>query len=153
MKPLGISAVIFVLSFLFLQSGCTTPAAEKGTYLYTSKTFVKDFDVVWDTLLEILADDLMYPIREKDKKRGRIETDWTSVIRIRGTLRWNVRVLLESEGNTTVVKVYDRIEKPAPVRDKLKNKRGEMKTGWIPSEEKIAEVDNILNVLSAKLDE
>ena len=95
----------------------------------------------------------MYPIRDKDKKRGILVTDWTSVIRIRGTLRWNVRVLLEREGNTTVVKVYDRIEEPAPVRDKLKNKRGEMKTGWIPSEEKIEEVDTILKVLSARLDE
>ena len=35
---------------------------------------------------------------------------------------------------------------------KLKNKRGEMKTGWVPSEEKIAEVDTILTLLSAKLE-
>ena len=153
MKTPGVTAVFLVLSFLFLQWGCTTTPPEKGTYLYTSKTFVKEFDEVWDALLEILDKDLMYPIRHKDKKRGILVTDWTSVIRIRGTLRWNVRVLLEREGNTTVVKVYDRIEEPAPVRDKLKNKRGEMKTGWIPSEEKIEEVDNILKVLSARLDE
>ena len=153
MKPPGISAVIFVLSFLLLQWGCATPPAEEGTYLYTSKTFVNEFDEVWDALVEILDKELMYPIRHKDKKRGILETDWTSVIRIRGTLRWNVRLLLQREGNTTVVKLYDRVEKPAPVRDKLKNKRGEMKTGWLPSEEKIAEVDNILKALSARLDE
>jgi hypothetical protein len=153
MKPPGITAVITVLSFLFLQWGCTTPPPEQGTYLYTSKTFIKEYDEVWDTLVEVLNKDLMYPIRHKDKNKGILETDWTSVIRIRGTLRWNVRVLLERAGNTTVVKVYDRIEEPAPVRDKLKNKRGEMKTGWIPSEEKIAEVDNILKTLSARLDE
>lgn len=153
MKPPGITAVFLVLSFLFLQWGCATPPMEKDTYLYTTKIFVKEFDEVWGALLEIMTEDLMFPIKHKDKKRGIIETEWTSVIRIRGTLRWNVKVLLAREENTTVVKVYDRVEKPAPVKAKLKNKRGEMKTGWLPSEEKIAEVENILKALSARLDE
>ena len=153
MKASGITTIFLGLGLLLVQGGCTTTPPEKGSSLYTSKTFVSEYDEVWETLLEILTEDLMYPIKHKDKNRGVIETEWTSIIRIRGTLRWNVRVLLEREGNATVVKVYDRVEEPASVKEKLKNKSGDLKTGWQSSEEKIEDVDNILKMLSTRLEE
>jgi hypothetical protein len=93
----------------------------------------------------------MYPIRKKDKEKGIIQTDWISVIRIRGTLRWYVRVLLDRRDNKTLVKIYDRVEEPEEVTGKFKNKKGEVKTGWKISEEEIADPNNILKMLSTRL--
>ena len=38
------------------------------------------------------------------------------------------------------------------VMDKLKDKRGEMKTGWQASKEKMADVDTVFEMLNGKLD-
>ena len=93
----------------------------------------------------------MYPIRVKDKKNGVIATDWISIIRIRGTLRWNVKVLVNRKGDYTEVKVYNRVEKPTEVRGKMKDKRGDVKSGWEASEEKVADVDSLFNLLNEQL--
>ena len=90
--------------------------------------------------------------RKKNKEKGIIQTDWISVIRMRGTLRWYMRVLLDIRDNKTVVKIYDRVEEPEEVRGKFKNKKGEVKTGWKVSKEKIADANNILKMLSTRLE-
>ena len=152
MKLSTIKMVFLGLVLLFFQFGCGHQQIDvEHTYRF-AKTFTKEYDEVWKALENLMVEELRYPIKIKDKKRGIIETDWISVIRIRGTLRWNVKVLLDRKGNGTAVRVYDRVEEPAEVRGKMKNKRGDVKTGWEISEEKIAEVDNILKMLSTRLE-
>ena len=152
MKISSIKTIFLVIVLLVLQFGCRPQHIEVEGAPYGSETFAKEYDEVWKTL-EDIVEELRYPIRVKDKKRGVIETDWISIIRIRGTLRWNVRILLDRRNSGTMVRVYNRVEEPTDVRGKFKNKRGEVKTGWEVSEERIADVDNILKMLSVRLGE
>ena len=76
------------LVLLLLQFGCTPRNIEEDNIYYVAKIFNEEYDEVWDTLLHIMVEELMYPIRKKDKERGIIQTDWISVNRKRGTLRW-----------------------------------------------------------------
>ena len=148
---------LFICFFLCcLFAGCAAPQQPIGDeFPYSAKTFTKSYDEVWDAVEEVVADDLMIPIKEKNKERGIIKSDWISIIRIRGTLRWNVKILLESAGDATRVKVYDRVEEPFSEKaavEKMK-KKDEISTGWLKSQEKIPEVDQILIKLSEKLGE
>lgn len=152
MKPSTTKMVFLVLALLLLQFGCGPQHIKVEGVPYSSKTFAKEYDEVWKALEDIMVEELMYPIRVKDKKRGVIETDWVSIIRIRGTLRWNVRVFIDRRDNGTLVRVYDRVEEPSEVRGKLKEK-DKIKTGWEVSEEEIADVDKILKILSVRLEE
>ncbi|KPJ58210.1 MAG: hypothetical protein AMJ42_03680 [Deltaproteobacteria bacterium DG_8] len=152
MKISSIKTIFLVIVLLVLQFGCRPQHIEVEGAPYGSETFAKEYDEVWKTL-EDIVEELRYPIRVKDKKRGVIETDWISIIRIRGTLRWNVRILLDRRNSGTMVRVYNRVEEPTDVRGKFKNKRGELKTDWEVSEERIADVDNILRMLSVRLEE
>jgi len=120
------------------------------------KTFPHGYDEVWETLEQVMVEELMFPIKLKDKNRGLIQTDWISVIRIRGTLRWYVKVFLEGDDKNTVVRIFDRVEEPTTGKEevgKMKTKQGELKTGWSLSKEKIPEANNILETLSLKLGE
>jgi len=139
------------LLLLLLQFGCTHQNVEEENIYYVAKIFNEEYDEVWDTLEHIMVEELMYPIRKKDKEKGMIQTDWVSVIRIRGTLRWYIRVFLDRRDNKTLVKIYDRVEEPEEVRGKFKNKKGEVKTGWKVSKEEIADANNILKMLSTRL--
>lgn len=152
MKLPSIKTVFLLLVLLLLQFGCASQQIDREHDYYSSITFAKEYDEVWKTMEEIMVEELMYPIKIKDKKRGIIETDWVSIIRIRGTLRWSVRILLDRENGSTVVWIYDRVEEPSKVKGKMKDKRGEMKTGWQASEEKISDVNNILKMLSTRLE-
>ncbi|MDX1777258.1 MAG: hypothetical protein R3339_00095 [Thermodesulfobacteriota bacterium] len=149
---------LFIICFFlcYLSAGCAAPQQPIGDELrYSAKTFNKSYDEVWDAVEEVVADDLMIPIKEKNKERGIIKSDWISIIRIRGTLRWNVKILLESAEDATRVKVYDRVEEPFSEKaavEKMK-KKDEISTGWLKSQEKIPEVDQILIKLSEKLGE
>ena len=98
------------LIVLLLQFGCTHQNVEEENIYYVAKIFNEEYDEVWDTLEHIMVKELMYPIRKKDKEKGMIQTDWVSVIRIRGTLRWYIRVFLDRRDNKTFVKIYDRVE-------------------------------------------
>ena len=139
------------LLLLLLQFGCIHQNVEEENIYYVAKIFNEEYDEVWDTLEHIMVEELMYPIRKKDKEKGMIQTDWVSVIRIRGTLRWYIRVFLDRRDNKTLVKIYDRVEEPEEVRGKFKNKKGEVKTGWKVSKEEIADANNILKMLSTRL--
>jgi hypothetical protein len=122
---------------------------------YIAKTFPKEYDEVWEAVEEIVTDDLRIPIKAKDKERGTIRSEWVSVIRIRGTLRWYIRIVLERGDNTIRVKIYDRVEEPITKKqenEKMK-KKDTMNTGWQTSQEKIPEVNEILNMLSSRLGE
>ncbi len=139
------------LFLLLLQSGCTAPNIEEENMYYISKVFNEEYDEVWDTLEHIMVEELVYPIKKKDKERGIIQTDWISVIRIRGTIRWFVRILLDRRDNKTLVKIYDRVEEQEEVKGKFKDKSGEVKTGWKVVQERIADADIILKMLSTRL--
>ena len=149
---------LFIMySLIFcLVAGCASPQQPIGDELpYRAKTFPKPYDEVWDALEKVVTDDLMIPIKEKDKERGIIKSDWISIIRIRGTLRWNVKIILERGEDSTRVKVYDRVEEPLSEKaavEKMK-KKDKISTGWQKSQEKIPEVDEILKTLTAKLGE
>lgn len=142
------------LSFLLLLLlfGCTPKNVEEENIYYVAKIFNAGYDEVWDEMEHIMVEERMYPLIKKDKEKGIIETDWISVIRIRGTLRWYMRVLLERRENKTLVKIYDKVEEPEEIRGKFKNKKGDVKTGWTTSEEEIADADNILNMLSTRFE-
>jgi uncharacterized lipoprotein len=120
------------------------------------KTFTHGYDEVWEALQGILVEELMLPIKIKDRDKGLIETEWISVIRIRGTLRWYLKILIDKGENQTVVRIYDRVEEPISEKDdvgKLKTKKGEIKTGWQTSQEKIPETGTLLNRLNTILGE
>ena len=140
------------LLLLLLQFGCTPQNVEEENIYYSAKIFNAAYDEVWDTLERIMVEELLYPIRKKDKNRGIIQTDWISVIRMRGTLRWYMRVLLERRDDKTLVKIYDRVEEPEEIRGKFKDKKGDVKTGWKVSKEEIADADNILKMLGTRLE-
>jgi uncharacterized lipoprotein len=130
------------LLLLLYQFGCTPQNVEQENIYYSAKIFNAAYDDVWDTLEGIMVEELMYPIRKKNKERGIIQTDWISVIRISGTLRWYMRVLLERRDKKTLVKIYNRVEEPEEIKGKFKNKKGDVKTGWKVSEEKIADAES-----------
>ena len=149
---------LFIIFFLIccLFAGCAAPQQPIGDELpYSTKTFTKSYNEVWDAVEKVVADDLMIPIKEKNKERGIIKSDWVSIIRIRGTLRWNVKIIMEPAEDSTLVKVYDRVEEPFSEKaavEKMK-KKDEISSGWQKSQEKIPEVEEILNKLSEKLGE
>jgi len=123
---------------------------------YSAKIFAKEYDEVWEAVEEIVTDDLRIPIKVKDRERGIIRSDWVSVIRIRGTLRWYIRIVLERGDDTIRVKIYDRVEEPNNQKqenEKMKTKKDTINTGWQTSQEKIPEVNEILNMLSSRLGE
>jgi hypothetical protein len=149
--------LFIIYSVLFcLSAGCASPQQPIGNELpYSAKTFSKPYDEVWDALEKVVAEDLMIPIKEKDKERGIIKSGWISIIRIRGTLRWNVKIILERADDSTQVKVYDRVEEPLSEKatvEKMK-KKDKISTGWQKSQEKIPEVNDILKKLTEKLGE
>ena len=144
------------LFILFCQGGCRTAQTEISGTPAITKTFTQGYDEVWETLEEVMVEELMFPIRIKDKDRGLIQTDWISVIRIRGTLRWYVKVFLEEDDNKTAARVFVRVEEPTSTKEnvgKMKTKKGEIKTGWSLSKETIPEANDILDTLSLKLGE
>jgi uncharacterized lipoprotein len=147
MKTPIIKTVFLGLAILLSQFGCSSTQVESENIYYTSKIFTKEYDEVWKALEEIMVDELMYPIKTKDKKKGVIQTDWITVIRIRGTLRWYLKALLYKKDNGTLVKIYNRVEEPSEIKEKFKDKKGEFKTGWMTSEEKMADVGIILEML------
>ena len=153
MKQSAINILWLGLGMLLLQLGCVSPPQieTEDTGNYISKTFAREYDEVWKALEMVMVEELMYPVKVKDKKNGIIETDWISIIRIRGTMRWNVKVLVSRKGGSTEVKVYNRVEEPTEVRGKMKDKRGDLKSGWEASEEKVAGVDSIFKLLDDKL--
>ena len=157
MKKIPWKNLFILCAFLCcLSVGCAAPQQPIGDeFPYSSKTFTKSYDEVWDAVEEVVADDLMIPIKEKNKERGIIKSDWISIIRIRGTLRWNVKIILETAEDSTRVKVYDRVEEPLSEKaamEKMK-KKDKISTGWQKSKEKIPEVDEILKKLTARLGE
>lgn len=154
-----INKLLFLL-YLSLSSlffSCAAPQQPMGEEApYSAKIFAKEYDEVWDALVEIVSDELMIPIKTKDKERGTIRSEWVSVIRIRGTLRWYIRIVLERGDNTIRVKIYDRVEEPNTIKqenEKMKTKKDTINTGWQSSQEKIPEVNEILNMLSSRLGE
>ena len=154
MKRSIINMLWLGLGILLLPLGCAAPQVEmEDAGSHIAKTFAKEYDEVWKTLEMVMVEELMYPIKVKDKKNGIIATDWISIIRIRGTMRWKVRVLVSRKGGSTEVKVYNRVEEPTEVRGKMKDKRGDVKSGWEASEEKVAGVERIFELLDDKLTE
>ena len=147
--------MLFLLIYLFfLLCACRTPHTEVSGIPLISKTFTQGYDEVWDALEEVMVEELLLPITLKDKKKGIIETDWISVIRMRGTLRWHLKIIMDRVENQTVVRIYERVEEPMSKKDivgKMKTKQGEVKTGWQTSQEKVPETNTILNRLSLKL--
>ena len=77
MKTPIIKTVFLGLAIFLSQFGCSSTQVESENIYYTSKFFAEEYDEVWKALEEIMVDELMYPIKKKDKKRGLIQTDWT----------------------------------------------------------------------------
>jgi len=147
-------SMMTTLSLLFscLPWGCGAPEIENENMYYESKTFSQEYDEVWNALEHIMVDEMRLPIKTKDKERGLIQSDWVSVIRLRGTMRWYVTVLLDKGNDGTTVKVSHCAEVPTEVMGTMKDKKGDVKTGWQNSQENIKEVDDLLPLLSATLE-
>jgi hypothetical protein len=149
------AGIIILLSMALacLMPGCGgAPQIEEDNLSYQSKTFVQDYDEVWNALEHIMVDEMMLPIKVKDKERGLILSDWISVIRLRGTMRWYVKVLLYKEVDGTTVKISHAAEVPTEVVGDMKDKKGDVKTGWQNSKENIREVDEVMSLLSSELE-
>ena len=93
--------VLLGLFILFCQWGCRTAQTEISGTPVIEKTFTQGYDEVWEALVEVMDEELMLPIKIKDRERGLIQTDWISVIRIRGTLRWYLKILIDKGENQT----------------------------------------------------
>ncbi len=143
-------AKMLILSLLFscLAFGCGAPEIEDENLPFESMTFDRDYDEVWNALEHIMVDEMRLPIKIKDKERGLIQSDWISVIRLRGTMRWYVKVLLNRESNGTSIRVSHAAEIPTEVVGKMKDKSGDVKTGWQNSKENIKEINDIISQLS-----
>lgn len=146
--------IMVLLSLLFscLPLGCGAPEIEDENLSYESKTFRQEYDEVWNALEHIMVDEMKLPIKIKDKERGLIQSDWVSVIRLKGTMRWYVKVLLYRESDGTTVRVSNAAEVPTEVVGKMKDKKGDVKTGWQNSKEQIREAQEIMTLLSNNLE-
>lgn len=154
MMRVDIRIIIVVLSLLLcsLICGCGGPEIENENLPYESKTFDREYDDVWEAVEHIMVDEMMLPIKIKDKERGIIQSDWVSVIRLRGTMRWYLKVLLNRESDGTTVRVSHAAEVPTEVVGKMKDSKGDVKTGWQNSKESIREANEIMNLLSNALE-
>jgi hypothetical protein len=144
---IGLSLMLTCLSL-----GCGAPEIEDENLSYESKTFEKEYEEVWNALEQIMVDEMRLPIKIKDKERGLIQSDWISVIRLRGTMRWYVKVLLNREAHGTTVRVFHASEVPTEVVGKMKDKKGDVKTGWQNSKENIKEANDIMTRLTNTLE-
>ncbi len=155
-KPINKLLFLLYISRSLFYS-CAAPPQPMGEEApYSAKIFAKEYDEVWEAVEEIVTDDLRIPIKDKDRERGIIRSEWVSVIRLRGTLRWYIRIVLERGDNTIRVKIYDRVEEPITKKqenEKMKTKKDTINTGWQTSQEKIPEVNEILNMLSSRFGE
>jgi hypothetical protein len=150
---IGSRLVLLSLTLVCLLLSCGgAPEIEDENLPYELKTFDKEYDEVWNALEHIIVDEMRLPIKIKDKERGLIQSDWVSVIRLRGTMRWYVKVLLNKEANGTTVKVSHAAEVPTEVIGDMKDKKGDVKTGWQNSKETIREVHEIIPMLSSELE-
>lgn len=146
------------MGFLALMISCLllgcggAPPIEDENLPYELKAFEKEYDEVWDALERVMVDDMRLPIKIKDKERGIIQSDWISVIRLRGTMRWYVKALISKEANGTAVKVSHAAEVPTEVMGNMKDKKGDVKTGWQNSRENIKEIQEMLLLLSKELE-
>jgi hypothetical protein len=147
-----ISIAVFLSLLYCMTWGCGAPEIEDENLPYASKTFDREYDEVWDAVQHIMVDEMMLPIKIKDKDRGLIQSDWVSVIRLRGTMRWYVKVLLNRESNGTTVRVSHAAEVPTEVVGKMKDSKGDVKTGWQNSKENIREAHEIMTLLSNALE-
>ena len=137
------------LMMVCIFSGCGgAPPIEDENLPYELKTFEKEYDEVWDALERVMVDDMRLPIKINDKERGLIQSDWISVIRLRGTMRWYVKVLVSKGANGTTVKVSHAAEVPTEVVGDMKDKKGDVKTGWQNTKENIKETHEVLLLLS-----
>ena len=148
MKVTVVAIILVVLS----ASCATSPQQEEESPSYT-KVFPKEYEETWNLLVKIMEEELKYPIQKKSKERGVIKTDWITVIRIRGTLRWNVKIVLDKVNGGTRVTLLNRVEEPSEVLGKMKNKRGEVKSGWIVSQQKVADPETLKEVINLRLGE
>jgi hypothetical protein len=150
---IGNSMMFLFVMMVCLFSGCGgAPPIEDENLPYELKTFEKEYDEVWDALERVMVDDMRLPIKIKDKERGIIQSDWISVIRLRGTMRWYVKVLVSKEANGTTVKISHAAEVPTEVMGDMKDKKGDVKTGWQNTRENIKEAHEILPLLSNALE-
>ena len=148
---------IATMSILFLllsclAFGCGAPEIEDENLPNESIIFDRDYEEVWNALEQIMVNEMRLPLKIKDKQRGLIQSDWISVIRLRGTMRWYVKVLLNRESNGTSVRVSHAAEVPTEVVGEMKDKKGDVKTGWQNSKENIKEINDIISKLSKNLE-
>lgn len=146
-----IIVLVFLLSS-WISPGCGAPEIEDENLSYESKTFEREYEEVWNAVEQIMIDEMMLPIKIKDKERGLIQSDWISVIRLRGMMRWYVRVLLNREANGTTVRISHAAEVPTEVVGDMKDKKGDIKTGWQNAKENIKEANEIMNRLTNNLE-
>ncbi|MCX8042695.1 MAG: hypothetical protein N3B18_01050, partial [Desulfobacterota bacterium] len=93
---------------LILVSGCVS-VREREIRLY-ARTYPQPYDKVWDAVEDILLRDFKCTIKGRDKKRGKIETEWVHVFDTDGTKRWMVQAQLKKHSNGVTVIVDRRVE-------------------------------------------
>jgi len=146
--------ILFIL--LFIVSACAAGEKERGGTApeHNRTVLAKGYDEVWNALLELIGQDLEYPIEKAEK--GVIVTKWISVINVEGTTRWKLEASVEKKKNGTEVEVTKKIQvlektSSVPKRGDKEPEPGRGLGGWRTGEPDKIDEGRILSSLKQKL--
>jgi uncharacterized lipoprotein len=151
-------AILFII--LLLASACSTGKKEQRATAPIENRVVlsQGYDEVWNVLLELLSEDLEYPIEKANK--GIIETKWISVINVTGTMRWKLEASVKKQKDGTEVKVTKKVQTLEDSSSKNKRSKKEKEKepepgrnlgGWKTGESDKVDEGQILSRLKTKL--
>ena len=75
-----------------------------------SRTFNAPYDRVWNALNKVICDDMGCALKEADKKKGFLETEWVYVIGMEGTRRWKIIADAKKKGNSVKVRITKKVQ-------------------------------------------
>jgi hypothetical protein len=105
MKKILYSCILIglITAVTMLCSGCTHKERVREAGNAKGKLYRQSYDTVWDAVYGLLFTDLGYVEKEANKKKGHIETDWTTRLTGRGTARWKIIVQIKEKKDGTLV--------------------------------------------------
>jgi len=149
--------IMFVL-LLSIVSACATGEKERAAAapVLNRAVLAKGYDEVWKSLVELISQDLEYPIEKAEK--GVIETKWVSVINVEGTMRWKLEASVKKRKDGTEVEVIKKVQVLEKTSSKDKRKSSDKEPepgknlgGWRTGESDRVDEGQILSSLKKKL--
>jgi hypothetical protein len=145
--------VILLVIFIALASACAT-GKERSVPVPNREVVTRGYDEVWNSLYELINQDLEYPIEKAEK--GVIETRWVSIINVEGTMRCKLIALVKKKKEGTEVEVTKKVQ----VLDKPTNKNrrsgkepepGKSLGGWMTGKSDMVDEGEIISKLKKRL--